>query len=147
MHLNDRITISKNIRTLERDKPFVFIGNEIDGRLFCQRFYEFENFKELGERLPEILKLIKGEGEWAFDLYQVPDNYSIWRRWGYYRYPNKGKSVLTHSYMNHSINAVVIKEEKISLAGEYLFFENSVSSPKKFIEVRQIEINWKSSIN
>ena len=147
MKYEDEIEVRKHRRTLERDKPFVLLGNEIDGRLFCHSHFEFKSFEELKERLPKVLKTIKGEGEWAFDLYQVPDDYRIWRRYGYYRYPNRGKSILKHSYMNYSINAVVITEEMISLSGDYLFFENSISDPKKFIEVRQIEINWKSSNN
>ena len=62
MKYEDEIIISKRRRTLERETPFVFIGNEIDGQLFCQTFYEFENFEELRERLPDILKSIKGKG-------------------------------------------------------------------------------------
>lgn len=142
MKYEDEIKIRKYQRTLERDMPFVFIGNEIDGRLFCQDFHEFENFEELKEKLPDILKSIKGEGEWAFDLYQVPDNYRIWNRWGYYSYPNRGKSVLKHSYMNYSINAVVINQVNIFLAGDHLLFKNSISKPSRLIEVRQIDINW-----
>ena len=146
MKYEDEIIISKHRRTLERGTPFVFIGNEIDGQLFCQTVYEFKNFEELRERLPDILKSIEGEGEWAFDLYQVPEEFKVWRRWGYYRYPNRGKSILKHSYMNYAINAVVINEEKILLSGDHLFFENSISRPHKLIEVRQIEIKWKPSV-
>ncbi|MDZ7720662.1 MAG: hypothetical protein U5K72_17730 [Balneolaceae bacterium] len=49
--------------------------------------------------------------------------------------------------MNIAINAVVMDEECILLSGDQLFYEDSITKPHKLIEVRKIEINWKSLAN
>lgn len=143
MKYEDKIEVRKHRRTLDRNKPFVLIGNEIDGRLFCHTHFDFKNFEELKERLPKVMKAIKGEGEWAFDLYQVPNEYKIWHRWGYYSYPNRGKKLLTYDYCKVPIKAVEVDKREIKILGSYTL-KQEINNECKKIEVKTIQLNWKS---
>ena len=110
---------SRYKKRLHRYRPFILLGNEIDGRVNCELFYTFNSFTALKKRLPEILVQIKGEGEWAFELYQVPKDYKIWHRWGYYKYPNRGIKLLTYSYMNLPLKTVEFFKKEITLVGAW----------------------------
>jgi len=145
--MKDNVEIRKHKRTIEKRRPFVLIGNEIDGRVFGPLMYNFKSFADLKKRLPEILISIKGEGEWIFELYQVEKDYKIWHRYGYYQYPNRGKRVFKYSYMNCPLKAVEINKTEIILFGDYLLFKDSRYNPIRHSEIRQIKINWKSSSN
>lgn len=130
-------------KRLHRNRPFILIGNEIDGRIDCKLFYLFENLKALKETLPEILVQIKGEGEWVFELYQVPGDYKIRHRWGYYRYPNHGIKILEHSYMNLPIKAVQFRDHEISFIGAMKSDEDYNRYVKSNVEVEINRITWK----
>ncbi|MEX0723905.1 MAG: hypothetical protein WD053_08510 [Gracilimonas sp.] len=104
-------------KRIHRNRPFLLLGNEIDGRLFSDKKYFFKNLSELKKNLPETLTQIKGEGEWAFELYQVPSDYKIWHRWGYYKYPSCGIKLFKYDYMSLPIHDVEFHEKEITFVG------------------------------
>lgn len=126
-------------KRLHRYHPFILIGNEIDGRVNCRLLYTFKNLTALKKRLPETLVQIKGEGEWIFELYQVPKNYRIWHRWGYYKYPNRGTKLLAYSYMNLPMKNVQFYKKEISFMGAEI---NNYRSSKAEIDVEISRLNW-----
>ena len=141
MENNIKVEITKHQRTLEREKPFVLIGNEIDGRLFCPHIYDFKNFSDLKKRLSDILKSIRGEGEWAFDLYQVEADYKIWHRYGYYKYPHRRKFIFKYDYCHKPIKKVIIGTNKIEMIGIYVF--NQYKDDREFwFEFRRFHLDW-----
>lgn len=89
---------SSKFKRFDRFSKFVLIGNNIDGRVNVWT-EEFQNFEEVKQNLPKIFKELDFEGEWTLKLYQVPDNYAIHHRYGYYKVPSRGKLVLEYSYM------------------------------------------------
>lgn len=130
----DNVEVSTYKRTIKRNQPFLLLGNEIDGRIFCDQLYQFKNFLELREKLPFILPSIKGEGEWCFELYQVPKDYRIWHRYGYYKYPNRGTKLLTYNYLNLTIREVVFKKK------EFLFVGATEFEASLYIEVIKLNL-------
>lgn len=104
-------------KRIHRNRPFLLIGNHIDGRLFCDNLYKFETLTDLIENLKKVIFKIKGEGEWVFELYQVPKDYKIWFRWGYFKYPSRGIKLFTYSYMNLPIQVIEFKQNEISFIG------------------------------
>lgn len=112
-----KIEVNFHKRSIHKKKPFVLIGNEIDGRLFCDTLMEFKNFTELKEKLPKVIKKIKGEGEWAFELYQVDKSCKIWHRWGYYKYPNRGKKIFRYDYCDAPIETVEFDDNEMLIFG------------------------------
>lgn len=91
-------TKHSKFRRFDRFSKFVLIGNNIDGRVNVWT-EEFQNFEEVKQSLPKIFQELDFEGEWTLKLYQVPDNYTIHHRYGYYKVPSRGKLVLEYSYM------------------------------------------------
>lgn len=104
-------------KRIHRNRPFLLIGNQIDGRLFCDELCTFETLSDLKENLEMTISNIKGEGEWTFELYQVPKNYRIWFRWGYFKYPSRGIKLFTYSYMSLPIKVIEFKHNEISFIG------------------------------
>lgn len=82
----------------DRYSKFVLIGNNIDGRVNVWTEV-FQNYDEVKNRLPEIFESLEFEGEWTLKIYQIPDNFSIHHKYGYYKVPSKGRLVLDYSYM------------------------------------------------
>lgn len=76
-----------HFRGFNRYSKFILIGNQIDGFLKFDKevFNSYEDFKEW---LPLIINQLEAGGEWALELYQVPDNFRIWRKYGYYEVPS-----------------------------------------------------------
>lgn len=128
-------------KRLHRNRPFLLLGNEIDGRLFCKKRFEFSNFKSLRDKLPLVIDKINGEGEWAFDLYQVPKDYRIWNRYGYYQYPNRGTKLFTFDYMNLPIKSVKFDEREITFIGTGI---DNYSSTEPEIDVEINRVFWES---
>ena len=129
-------------KRLYRYRPFILLGNEIDGRVNSELFYTFKNLKALKKRLPEILVHIKGEGEWIFDLYQVPNGYKIWHRWGYFKYPNRGTKILTYSYMNLPLKAVEFYKKEITFVTAWKDNYSRYNNEMK-IEIIRLFWDWK----
>lgn len=129
-------------KRLNRYRPFLLLGNQIDGRLFCDKVFEFKNLKDLRERLPNALFQIKGEGEWDFELYQVPKEYKIYFRLGYYRYPNRGTKLFRYDYMNLPIKAVEFHDHEISFIGAMKCEEDRIKYVGSDIEVEINRIFW-----
>ena len=129
-------------KRLHRYRPFILLGNEIDGRVNCELFYTFNNLTSLKKSLPDILVQIKGEGEWVFELYQVPKEYKIWHRWGYYKYPNRGTKLLKYSYMNLPMVAVRFYENEINFVGAWKDKYARYSGEMK-IEINRLFWDWK----
>lgn len=130
-------------KRLHRDRPFVLLGNELDGRVFCDKVIEFQNFADLKERLPKLLKNIRGEGEWRFELYQVPTDYKIWHRHGYYRYPNRGTKLFTYSYMGPKIRELVFNDDEIVFVTGNCIEMGSFDDELE-IELIRVEYSWAS---
>lgn len=86
-------------RTYDRFSKFILIGNKIDGYVSF-RFQEFKNYEEAMREMPKIFQAIECAGEWNLEFYQVPNDYKLHKRWGYYAVPNKGKLVFSYSYMD-----------------------------------------------
>lgn len=141
--MNENIDVIHHKRRIQKRKPFALIGNEIDGRLSCPHNYNFKSFTDLRKRLPVILESIKGEGEWTFDLYQVPKDYKIWHRWGYFKYPNRGVKLFTYSYMNLPIKAVEFYKREVSFVGTRMGGYSS-SNDKLEIEISRLILEYRS---
>lgn len=130
-------------RKIDTNKKFIIIGNNIDG-LVNFNFQEYESFKQLTCSLENVLKSIKGIDEWDINIYQVPFNYKIIHRYGYYKLPNPGKHILRHSYMNEPIVKVFIEKDYLVFIGinyheSLRSFNNQRTSDMSF-EVRKIKI-------
>lgn len=132
-------------RKIDKGSKFILIGNNIDGVVHFD-FCEFANFEEIMEKLPKILYELNAYGEWDLKLFQVPENYKIKIKYGYYKYPNKGKLIYTHNYMDTPIKNVEFKKNSIVFLGyestvdddwtrEELYLINDI-----FIEVLKIEV-------
>lgn len=92
-------THKRKFSRFDRFSRFVLIGNDIDGSVNVD-IEEFEDYEEVKEKLPTIFENLWFEGEWNLHLYQVPKNWKINYKYGYYRVPNKGKMVFEFSYMH-----------------------------------------------
>lgn len=91
--------IISHFRGFNRYSKFILIGNEIDGFLRFDKEI-FNSYEEVKEGLPQIINQLEAGGEWALELYQVPENFRIWRKYGYYEVPSRGRRVFKLSYMN-----------------------------------------------
>jgi hypothetical protein len=129
-------------KRLYRNRPFLLLGNQVDGRLFCNDQYTFKNLSDLKTNLPEVVSNIKGEGEWVFELFQVPKDYKIWHRWGYYKYPNRGTKLFSYSYMSFPIKTVEFFENEISFVGTRLY-DFSSSEDKIELVINRLIWEWK----
>ena len=129
-------------KRLHRNRPFLLLGNQIDGQLFCDLKYYFKNLSELKKKLPETLAQIKGEGEWAFELYQVPKDHKIWHRWRYYKYPSRGTTLFRYDYMSLPIQAVEFSRNEISFVGARID-DFGFSKDEVEIEVSRLVWKWK----
>jgi hypothetical protein len=127
-YLSNKIS---HFRGFNRYAKFLLIGNRIDGFLNFDTKV-FNSYAEVKEFLPEIIYKIEAGGEWALELYQVPDNYKIRREFGYYKVPTRGKKVFRLGYMNFGslvrcfIGNAVIHFESQSIHEET---ENFITSP------------------
>lgn len=110
-------SISTYKKKISRYRPFLLLGNAIDGRVLSKTNFEFNSLTDLKRNLPDALKSIRGEGEWVYELYQVPKNYKIWSRWGYYQYPNRGTKILTYNYHTPKIETVEFKDKELICMG------------------------------
>jgi len=133
-------------RTINKNSTFVMIGNNIDGMVDFS-FREFENFDHLSNELSGILSNLKCCGEWDINLYQVEKPYKVWHKYGYYKYPNKGKLIYCHNYMDWPIKAIEFKEKEVIFIGTDLdITENWDNSEEDFqqydlsIEIFKIRI-------
>lgn len=88
-----------HFRGFNRYSKFILIGNIIDGYLSFGKEV-LNSYAEVKEWLPQIITGIEGGGEWALELYQIPDDYKIRKLYGYYEVPLRGKKVFKLSYMN-----------------------------------------------
>lgn len=120
-------------RKIDKHSKFILIGNNIDGRVQFD-FCEFANFKEVKEKLPKILYDIEAWGEWNLSLYQVPENYKIRRKYGYYKYPNRGKHIYAHTYMDWPIKDIHFKSNSILFIGCKLYVEEDWNREEVYFE-------------
>jgi hypothetical protein len=112
----------------DRFSKFLLAGNNIDGRVNVWTEV-FQNFEEVKIRLPEIYANLEYEGEWDTSLYQVPDEFRIHHRWGYYKYPNRGRLVFNYSYMDVGDNIELsISNSIIHFSGLSRTFEEARNS-------------------
>ncbi|MCU0824952.1 MAG: hypothetical protein MUF77_09965 [Leptospira sp.] len=91
--------IISHFRGFNRYSKFILIGNQIDGFLKFDKEV-FNSYEDVKEWLPQIIHELEAGGEWALELYQVPDSFRIWRKYGYYEVPSRGRRVFNLSYMN-----------------------------------------------
>lgn len=91
--------IISHFRGFNRYSKFILIGNQIDGFLKFDKEV-FNSYEDVKEWLPQIIHELEAGGEWALELYQVPDNFRIWRKYGYYEVPSRGRRVFNLTYMN-----------------------------------------------
>ena len=129
-------------KRLHRNRPFLLLGNEVDGRLFCDKKYYFKSLLDLKKNLQEVLAQINGEGEWVFELYQVPKEHKIWNRWGYYQYPSRGVKLFRYDYMSLPIKAVEFSTNEFSFVGarkdDFGFSDEDFE-----VEIDRISWEWK----
>ena len=114
-----RYSERKYKRTINKNSAFIMIGNNIDGMVDFS-FREFENYHHLSNELTGILSNLKCCGEWDINLYQITKPYKLRKRYGYYEYPNKGKLIFSHSYMDWPVKAIEFKENEIIIIGTEL---------------------------
>jgi len=129
-------------KRLHRNRPFILIGNNIDGTIWTSMNYHYKNLTDLEQYLYSNLSEIKAEGEWKFDLYQVPKDYKIYYRLGRFKYPNRGTKLLSYSYMNLPILDVVFDKKEISLIGAERDFFNNYEHDV-LVEVNRLIWDWK----
>lgn len=120
-------------RKIDKHSKFILIGNNIDG-IVQFNFCEFANFEEVKEKLPQTLYDLEAWGEWNLSLYQVPENYKIRRKYGYYKYPNRGKHIYSHTYMDLPIKDVHFKRNSILFIGCKLYIEEDLSKEEVYFE-------------
>lgn len=92
-------TKSSTFSGFDRFSKFVLIGNNIDGYVNVD-VEEFLDFHAATKRLPEIFKTLDFAGEWNVSFYQVPNNWKIALKYGYYKVPKMGKKVFSFGYMH-----------------------------------------------
>lgn len=127
-YVNNKIS---HFRGFNRYAKFLLIGNQIDGFLNFDTKV-FNSYAEVKEFLPEIIYKIEAGGEWALELYQVPDNYKIRRAFGYYKVPSRGKKVFRLGYMNFgSLVRCFIGNSVIHIESQSIHedTENLIASP------------------
>lgn len=88
-----------HFRGFNRHSKFILIGNQIDGFLKFDKEV-FNSYEDVKEGLPQIIHQLEAGGEWALELYQVPNNFRIWKKYGYYEVPSRGRKVFLLNYMN-----------------------------------------------
>ncbi len=128
-HLNHS---KKKFSRFNRFSKFILIGNDIDGRVNVAT-ETFQNYEEVKMKLPAIFKNLEFEGEWSLKLYQVPDNYSIQTKYGYYIIPSKGKLVLDYSYM------VAGDSIEISLSNAFIHISSISKSKDRYWQTKNGE--------
>lgn len=137
----ENIYYRKYKKQFKRYSPFLLLGNEIDGKILCEKKYDFRSYSELKKRIPKILTEIEGEGEWVFELYQVENDYRIWHRWGYYRYPNKGRKIFKYDYCDLPLREVIFARKEILLIGSAFSCDNYPNRTFD-ISIQKIKWNW-----
>lgn len=111
-------------RKINPNAKFIMIGNNIDGNVDFD-FCEFQNFEQLKLNLLNYLQNLKACGEWRIELYQVTKPYTIKRRYGYYKYPSRGKLIFTHSYMDCPIKEIIFQNKQIIFIGSFIEVEEN----------------------
>jgi len=106
-------------RSIDFNSNFLLIGNNIDGRVDVD-IVNFNNFEELKLSLPAILVNLECSGEWNLKLYQVPQQFKIIKKYGYYKVPSRGKLIFEHSYMDYHIKSVDFNGIKMEIIGSYM---------------------------
>jgi len=96
-------------RKINKDSPFLLVGNNIDGYIDID-IIGFENFIDVESRLLSILSNLECRGEWDVKLYQIEKPYRIYKKYGYYKYPTKSKLIYEHSYMNFKSIKSILKQ-------------------------------------
>lgn len=104
------------IRKINYSSRFILIGNNVDGHIDFD-YHEFEDFEDLKENLRNILVNLYGVGEWKIDLYQTTKPFTIRKKYGYYKYPSKGKLIYSYSYMDCPIKFINFKYDQIVIMG------------------------------
>ena len=94
-HLTNKVKI---ITGINRFSKILVIGNNIDGYISLG-VEEFQNWEDFMQRFPDMYRHISFEGEWSLNIYQVPDDFKIKLKHGYYKVPNKGKMIADIGYM------------------------------------------------
>lgn len=121
VHYSDK-TYTRKINYSSR---FILIGNNFDGHIDFD-YREFEGFEDLKANLQDILVGLKGVGEWKIDLYQVNQSYQVNVKYGYYRYPSRGKLIYSYSYMDCPLASINFDYRQIVFLGlEYSGFQPS----------------------
>jgi len=134
---------------INKASKFILIGNNIDGGVEFN-FCEFKDFKEVEVKLPEILYKLKAFGEWDLKLYQVEDSYKVVKKYGYYRYPKKGKLIYCYDYQEIPIKEIKFEKNIVIFIGvqldveenwlsEDVFYENNVMIEIKRLYIKQFD--------
>lgn len=119
-------------KIINPNAKFILLGNRIDGYLSFN-FQEFKDFNEVKEKLFDILYGIECGGEWDISLYQVREDYKIKYKYGYYKVPDKGKKIYSHSYMDHAVSQITFTENSMIIYGTYMdYWENWIIEGEEF---------------
>jgi hypothetical protein len=90
-------TEQRKFRGFDRFSKFLLVGNNIDGYVDIG-VVEFNYFQEVIEQLPTLLEKMECTGEWNLKFFQVPDSYKLCEKYGYYKYPSRGKLIFELTY-------------------------------------------------
>lgn len=90
-------------KRLDKKSSFLLIGNKIDGAIYSDKLIQFKSFNDLKSRIFVELNKIKATGEWDFTLYQVPADYRIFHKNGYYKYLDRGQLIYSYNYLKPKI--------------------------------------------
>jgi hypothetical protein len=117
----------KKFRGFDRFSKFILIGNNIDGWVDID-IIKFDSFQEVIENLPPLLENFTCDGEWNLAFYQVPEDYKILQKYGYYNYPSKGKVIFQLTYDRFPLQRI-----KVYIDNSLIHFS--------FID-KEVEENW-----
>jgi len=134
----------KKFRGFDRFSKFILIGNNIDGWVDID-IIKFDTFQEVIENMPSLLENFTCDGEWNLTFYQVPENYKILKRYGYYNYPSNGKVVFELTYDRFPLQRI-----KVYIDNSLIHFslidkevvENWFIEDKDFLDLNFCEYYW-----
>lgn len=134
----------KKFRGFDRFSKFVLIGNNIDGWVDIG-IVNFDSFQEVIENLPSLLENFSCSGEWNLTFYQVPDNYNIKQKYGYYNYPSKGRVIFEITYDRYPLQRI-----KVYIDNSLIHFcfidkevdENWEEEEREFLDLSFHEYYW-----
>ena len=125
-----------------RHRPFLLLGNVIDGRILSGTLFKYNNLKELKRSLPKDLITIQAEGEWYFELYQVPKDYKIYYRRARYQYPERGTKIFFYDYHSPRIKSVEFKKNKLITTGIDNFTYKNIYPSVVDVEFNLVELEY-----